>query len=80
MTAGYHYDDMDKYVIKRLNEIHKITVKQAFDMYENDVTKIHQPNKWKGKIISKDIYNPCTDEFPMPLDYDVRVQLQVGKK
>lgn len=49
MKAGYYFDDMEKYVLKRLDEIHKVTVVQAFDMYEDDITKIRQLNKWRAR-------------------------------
>lgn len=71
MQAGYYFDDMDRHVIKRINEIHKVTVTGDFDIYEKDESKIRQPKKWKDKLILKDIFNPYEGELPLPLDYDI---------
>lgn len=58
LKAGYYYDDMLDYMTTRvINNIHKTAKLKSFDIYENDLTKIRQPNKWGDKLILKDIYN-----------------------
>jgi len=75
LKAGYFFNDIEDYVIKRLNKIHKAAKIQIFDIYETDPSKIRQPNKWKDKLILKDEYNPYESETPLPLIYDIELVL-----
>ena len=88
LQAGYYYDDMEKCAVTRLDKIHKITEMQAFDFYEEDITKIRNPNNpaWKDKLIVKDKYNPYEynpdsgiGEFPLPLSHDIELLLSIYK-
>ncbi len=75
LRAGYYFDDMEEHIVKRIDDIHKVAVKQEFDFYETDISKIRQANKWKDKVILKDIYNPYVGELPLPISYDVELML-----
>ena len=84
LQAGYYFGDMEEYMVKRLDRIHKIVEIQAFDFYEDDITKIRNPNNplWKDKRIVKDKYNPYggdVSEFPLPLYQDIRILLYIYK-
>jgi hypothetical protein len=72
LEAGYCSDDIKEYVTKRIDRIHRVAVAQLFDIYEDDVTKIRQPNKWSDKLILKDRHTEnLGGEFPLPTVYDV---------
>lgn len=72
LRAGYFYEDMFDYLnIRVINPIHQTATRQAFDIYENDPSKIRQPHRWQGKLILKDIHNCEIGALPMPTGYHV---------
>ena len=80
LETGYCFDDIEEYVIERIDKIHKIAAAQIFDIYETDVSKIRQSNKWKDKLILKDRHTEnLGGEFPLPLGYDIMLLMRFYK-
>lgn len=80
LKAGYYSEDIERYTLHRLEYIHKVSVLEKFDFYEDDITNIRQPNKWKDHKILKDMYNPFVynpgwEEYPLPIIYDIKLIL-----
>ena len=74
LRAGYYYDDIDEFMVKRLNAVHKVTGINSFDFYETDIEKIRNPKRWGSYRILKDIHNPYTSlEYPLPLSVDAEL-------
>jgi hypothetical protein len=69
--AGYDYDEVIDFALKRLELICVSASEKTFDIYENKDKLPKLPAHWMDKPVLKDILNPYCQVKPLPLFYDI---------
>lgn len=81
LEAGYFYDDMLDYLNRILDKRYNTAVRQCFDIYETDPSKIRYsklPKQWKDAPILKDIHvDTIGCELPIPTIYQINLMIKI---
>lgn len=80
LKLGYDYDDMIEFALHRVDQLHRLSLTNEFDIYvkQEDIKHVF---KWmKGNLILKDKYSPYKDDLPLPLHLDIEMLSRIPKK
>ncbi|MDR1689155.1 MAG: hypothetical protein LBS21_11165 [Clostridiales bacterium] len=73
ISAGYLFEDMEPYIIKKIDRLHRTAKLGDYDFYETDINNIRRPNRWKDKLILKDKF---VTDYILPTSYDMDMILE----
>jgi hypothetical protein len=78
MKMGYYEKDMMEFVSDRVDQLHRVTEKRIYDIYQKPEDVKHFPKWMEGKLILRPEYSPYVytsqpDALPLPLQLDMEM-------